>query len=791
MSRKKAAGLDVNGWRDHIARNWSTVPGEEERVEGVHVGSAGPLSSVVRIGDERTGRWIGGFPADIAPHGLGGGWGEVGNEARRLSVRDLIEGRSGDPQHLAAALTDLTRGATHTVLAIEDSPETTETVQERLLAGMSEARMRNSALVWRTVLAILYAIDAKLIRDECTIGILSHASSGLSVQRLRVRRAGVLRDVLAPERRSTAVMLEGPHGLRELVSRARRQAIGEEGYNSRTAHRATAKSVGRLALGLPNEREIVRLQNGDWQEIAVDDVDTFPTTKLNNQLHNLQDCDQLFLETVAEGNVRSQLEALIDELEMGDIQALPPDAVAIGALIAAQRMSDGDPVYFDFLPRISTIVVAKGEAQNFDLIDESETLEAGRVYRSPRPANLAIPKDFDEISIYLRKDAQPHPRKAVVTLDAALTKETPVSVWVEQKPAAGRARIVMEAPSLSRNFTVDWETAEEDLRDWGDIIAALDTPPPAIPDRLVLKCGMQPWVDSPRASGMMTLLKEVDTGQSVDWDLMAQKAMTRPYQEYCVSSDGDLPSELPSEAASQLDTVTRRAVEINRSRLTTSADHATNDNAALQFLTWQFRRCPAEVSEWLTDCIENHAGGTGDHPFVWHHMNWTLVYQGVARTVQDASIEERVLHAVLQRGIGSWGYRAESACVSFMLSRSKTAPFLLTREDVEKIGQRAILEFKEARGSSYTKFNYAPFLIGGLMRWRLKEPMALLTARDSLADQLEKVIVDARNDLMSRRNADEAFTNRREKYVPILDGLLGYLRGEGGNPNLLLDIYDA
>lgn len=790
MRGKKAVGLDVNGWRDKVARNWTMIPGEEELIGCVHIGSAGPLTSVVRIGEERTGRWIGGFPADIAPHGLGGGWGQVGDESRRLSVRNLIEGMTGAPEHLAAAFTDLARGAGNTVLAIEDSPETNESMQERLLAAMDEARMRNATLVWRTVLAVLYAIDRDLVRKECTVGIVSHVSSGLSIQRLRVRRAGASRDVLAPERRSAASILEKQLGLRELVQRARQAAIGDDGYSSKTAHLAMTKSVGRLALGLPRESEIIRLRNGNWEEIDLDWSGALPVQKLNEPPAALVDCDRIFLETIAEGHVRSQIEKLLGDSVQKEVETLPPDAVALGALVAGQRMSDGDPVYFDFLPRISTIVLGNGEPQNFDLIDENETLEAGRVYRSPQPANLAIPKGYDEIPIYLRKDAESHPRKAVVTLKAALEKETPVSVWVEQKPAAGRARIVMEASSLGRRFTVDWEKAEDDLREWDEIIASLATPPPAIPDRLVLKCGSLPWKDTPRASGLFTLLDEaVKTGVH-DWHGLAQKAMARPFQEYCISSDGELPANVPDDAVRQLDAVTRAAVAVTRSRLDANS-RTSEDNAALQFLTWQFRRCPAEVTEWLAECIEKHAGRIGTHPFIWHQSNWVLIFQGVARTVQDPETEKRLLRAVLCREPGSWNYRAESACVSLILSRSETAPLSLSRDDVEVIGQRAILEFQEAYGSQYTRFNYTPFLVGGLIRWRLKEPRALLTGRDPLADILAGSLKEAREDLMTRRGMDAAFKKKREKYVPILEGLLDYLEGEQGNPNLLLDIYDA
>lgn len=790
MKGRKVVGLDVNGWRDHIARNWITNPGEEELIEGVHLGSAGPLSSVVRVGDEGTGRWIGGFPADLAPHGRGQSWGGIGDESLRIPVRDLIEGKAGEPSQLAAAFTDLARGAIHTVLAIEDSPETTETMQERLLAGMAEGRMRNATLVWRTVLAVLYAIKDGLIDGECQVGIVSHVSAGLSVQKLRVRRAEGHPDVLAPERSWHASLYAEPLGLHELVVQMRRRAVGDEGYSGRTAHRALARSVGRRAFGLSPQREVVRIWNGDWEEIRLDESPPLPPQDLRPVSSLLEGCDLVFLETITEGQVRARFVDRLSHVGLNHVVALPPDAVARGALVAGQRMSEGKPVYFDFLPRISTIVVGQGTARNYDLINEIETLEAGRIYRSPQPAMLAIPAGFDEIPIYLRKDAAPHPRKAIVTLDSPLEEATPVSVWVEQKPAAGRARIVMEAPRLGRTFSIDWDGAEEDEREWDDIIAELETPAPAIPDRLVLKSGLRPWQDAPRSSGMLTLLNETERKGRYDWDILANKATARLNEEYCVSSDGALPHGLPDVAVRQLEATVQEAVAINRVRLAMPG-LVNHDNHALRFLTWQFRRCPAEVSEWLADCIENHAGRTGTHPFVWHPSNWVLIYQGVARTAQNIALEERVLRAVLQRDPKTWRNREESACVALMLSRSQTAPELLVRDDVERIGQRAIFEFQNSLGSKYTTFIYTPFLVGGLLRWRMREPRALLIGCDPLADDLAQNIEATRADLKSRHAEQNVAQHRREKYLYILEGLLDYLHGDQGNPNLLLDIYDA
>ena len=787
MSLKKAAGLDVNGWLDHVARNWSIDLSGDEQIGDVLVGQAGPLTAVVKTGD---GKWIGGKPADLAPHGRGGGWGQVGAADRRVFVRDLIEGKTDSAQKLASAFTELARGATNTVLAIEDSGETTEQVQERLLAAMSIARLRNPALVWRTVLSTLFAIAEGLIKAECVVGVISHASCGLSVQKFRIRLEGEKGDVLAPERRSAAKIHAEALGLRQLFSRVREEALSSQRASLETSGVANSKTLVRLAFGLPYQPEIIRRDNGDWEEVKLDAMDALPAGGIEAASLGLQDCDQIFLETISEGNVRSHLERSLKAAGISVTRTLPSDAVARGALVAAQRMGDGDPVYFDFLPRISTIVSGSEGARNFDLVDETETLEAGRVYRSPEPAQLAIPKGYTATPVYLRKEAELHPRKATIQLAEPLAEATPVSLWVEQKPAAGRARIVMEAPSLGRHFTIDWDQADEDPRAWDDIINSLTAPPPSIPERLVLKCGMMPWNDAPNSPGMLSLLEEIEA-ESIDWRQMAVKASSRPGGEYCVSSDGDLPSELSPAVVKQLDKLVRQAFRETEKRLRAGSRHAEQDNAALQFLTWQFRRTPDEVAQWLLECIENHSGAIGTHPFVWHQANWVLVYQGIARTVNDQATEERILASILKRGIESWNYRAESACVSLLLSRSQTAPRLLSRSDVDKIAERAIFEFRREYETQYTRFNYAPFLIGGLLRWRLKEPWALLVGQDPVADRLAQVIIDARADILNRWGADDAFERRQQKYLPILDDLLAYLTGEGGNPNLLLAIYEA
>jgi len=166
----------------------------------------------------------------------------------------------------------------------------------------------------------------------------------------------------------------------------------------------------------------------------------------------------IIFETLTHGTVRQQLlELLTASLPFTPI-ALPEDIVVHGALEAARRYSEGEPIYFDYLPQISTIVLGQETAQNYDLIEANETLPAGRVYRSPKPAKLAISSGSSEFLVHLRKGLEEWPREAKVEPGTTTTSEVPVSLNVEQAPLTGRARLFiyirrqMAAMGLSRPY---------------------------------------------------------------------------------------------------------------------------------------------------------------------------------------------------------------------------------------------------------------------------------------------------------------------------------------------------
>lgn len=791
MRNRKLCGYDVNGWRDGIAKNWVARPGDEEDIGPTKIVEGATLPEVVRASGGKSGRWIGGAQADLAPHGRGGGWGQVGEVDRRRTVRSLINDPDSSSEQLAAAFTGLAQGASHSVVAIDDTEQTTEAIQERLFAALERARSGKALLVWRSVLSVLYALDSNFLhsaaRDGATIGIVGHVGAGFSVQTLLIRnevREG--ENHLAPERHQTGKLVRSDFGYEGLVRAVTRQVIALAPAGQ-SEHYKSARSIGHLAFGLATRPEPLRRANGDWDILSPPTTFDLPMSNDDWPLEMLQSCDVVLFESLAEGHVHNGVTRHLEASLKMPITKLPATAVAKGALAAAKRFEAGQTVYFDFLPRIATIVDGKDGPVSYDLINEAETLPAGSLYRSPKPARFALMSGQDRFQVYLRKETHKEPRRAFVEVGGPAKTMTDIDLWVEQMPAAGRARILMQAPSLARQFIVDWDTAEVLDRSWDEVLAELADRPPTCPERLVLPCGMHAWDDNSRGPGLFSLLEENAGKTRPDWDALAAKLSQRPFGQYCISSDGEVPEEIPSATLEQLNELTDRAVAILRQITQTTA---LTDTAPLRFLTWQFRRCPQDVAVMLIDAWAARSRGHS-HAFATSAMSWVLIRQGLGRIINDPDHEKRAIELLMKIPVRDWKWREETAAAAFLLSRSDDCLQQLDRETVEALGQRAIWEFEQSIGTEYTKFQYAPFLLVGLLRWRLKMPRALVQGRDGLADGMSRVVERVQQDLEDRGWRSEKMARIANKWMPILAKTLDELRGEGGHPDLLAAIYDA
>ena len=296
------------------------MPGEDEIIGPTDIVPSGPLSSIVRIGEGRRAGWIGGPQADIAPHGRGGGWGDVGSEQRRIPVRSLLEMRDDGVEKLAQALVGSASGSANTVVSIDEGPDGDEALQEHLLEALAQGKFRNGSLVWRPVLAALFAIRRNQVSEGQLVGVVSHQRQGLSVQKLRIRSA---RNVLAPERREAAVRIPCDAGYDSLFRGARNAAVGAEGVSARTAHRAIASSVGKAGLGMDCYPEMLRMPNGDWDLLDLTKFDASEFVSAPSSELDLADCDIVLFETLCEGRLKERLSRAIQRA--APVEVLSPD----------------------------------------------------------------------------------------------------------------------------------------------------------------------------------------------------------------------------------------------------------------------------------------------------------------------------------------------------------------------------------------------------------------------------------------------------------------------------------
>jgi hypothetical protein len=777
---KRICGYDLNGWRDAAARNWVMKADGEELEVSSSIALGGLPSVIVGTGDIRHITYVGGAQAALAPHGLGTGWGEVGRAERRIKIRDILTNEDTPVEQLTAAFAGLSASAAFGVASIDDLPLSDEVLQERLLAALRKAKISAPLLVWRPVLSALYAATNGRIESGQTIGVISQSHEGFALQKLRIRRETNLgAEVLAPERRTVGIPVESDWGYNRLAERAL-QTIRLTGATDRIEHLQWARSLSRLMLGETLSPEVLRQPNGDWELINVKtplDIGNISVPAAMRQI--VGECDLVVFESLAQGVLRDTLVSQLRTALGRSLIDLPPTAVAEGALIAARRLSLRQPVYFDFLPQISTIVQRRRGAENHDLIDVNATVPAGEMFRSPAPASFAIQAGQDKFSVFLRKETADRPRKAEVHIGVKLAQAAPVDLWVEQAPASGRAKILLHSESLGHRFQVDWDHAEELSQTWDELLAEFQRGKPTIPSRLVLPCGIAAWADSNRGDGLQKLVLRFDKSENVDWNALASKLSARPDGQYPVSSDGAFPADLDDSVRAAFDRLTHRAIQHVSQRL--KGQTGEDSNHSLRFLTWQFRRSPPEVSAWLLEALDQENRG---YRLFKHGASWKLAYQGLGRIAGTRNTEQLLIHKLLSKTIDTWRWQNETAAMSFVLSRSETAPRLLTRKDVDRVAKRVVREFEDSLGTAYTKFQYAPLLLVGLLRWRVVDPYALVVGHDVVADKLAKTVERTLADLQR-----PVLARQSNKFSRILEQTLDELRGEGTNPDLLLDIF--
>ena len=762
---RREVGYDLTGWRDFAVLR---EDGETRTVSGGLGASVVETDLAGATPRAREAALVGGVQGLLAPHGRGGGWGRgVGAPERRVPVRDVLEVCDGgvlDGMRFRAALRGLADPRRATVaLAIPDDGSMDEGARDWRLAELRRAGARAALLVWRPVALALDALVQGRVGEGARLVVATHGARGLSVQLLDlVEEDGIV----APERRQAGRNWSWDGGLA-----VRRNA----------AAAALARSAGRAAplvattglpvaaaLGVDVPPELVRLDGGDWQ--ILDPVDASPLPGLPTGFSTaIGSSDVLAADTPLAGEARAEFLALLGAEHFDP----DPGAVARGAAEAARRFAAGEPVFFDFLPQISTVVTGLRGTESFDLIPDAARLRAGQLYRSDRPARLRILAGAERIDIYLRKEGAGAPRRVDIPLPTPTTAEMEVSVSVEQMPAAGRAKVMLESSGLTHVLVANWEGAEVLPGTWDEVVAGASAAAPTIPARMVLPCGIDAWRARSGDDGLFALLHAWDHGRRPSWKTAVMSLNTTVDGRRTVDSDGQLPPGLDALAERSFNDLSAAALDVVTRRL--DGRDPARSNEALLFLTWQFRRCPQSLVPELISALR---AGKGRHPFYWTGGNAAGMWQGIGRAATDP-VDQRAAFDLL-RDLPDHAWKKDQiACAAFLLSRTDSAPRLLRPEEVRRIGFLVASRIEETvrNGDFGPRFMYLPFLFVGLLRHRLEEPWALLAGQDEAADRL-LAAAEAACSAMARRTD---IAGRRL----LLEDACDELRGQGRNPNLL------
>jgi hypothetical protein len=780
---RKLCGIDLNGIQDYVARNWvKDAFGEDIFQDHINVGSS--RSSVVSLKTLSGIEYLGGVQADLAPHGRGAGYGStIGNPKYRTFVGDIIKSTAPSVEKLQAAVLGITPASAYAICSIPDSDSTTEAYQDALVMALRKAKFQHPLLVWRSVLASLALVEIDIAKVPCSVGIVSHTHVGFDFQTLDLKSYNHQgSNILVPERKKIGITCEHSAGYDSLFSIALGQLdpINSDPF----LDVRQSKNIAALGLGRNVKSELLRSKNGLWRELTppseLDTPDLNFTDNREQTLTRLKSCDLLVLETFTEGRLQSRIHSFIENVLGRDVELLCDDAIAKAALFAADRYAKDVPIYFDYLPQISTIVQTGLEPTNFDLIDQSETLWAGTVYRSKKPAILGTQAGQKEIEIYLKKEGDKQPRQARIKLPVAATSTHSVSLYVEQTPAQGRAAIQINAVDLGLSQTIDFQAAEILDVTWEELLKNIKVGSVPIPERMIKPAKIENWVDT-HEEGLQSIIRREVNKEFPDWDELQSKIGG------AVSSDGELPGSISVSTERALNELTEKAFAHFQGRLSGVVEA---DNISLRFLTWQYKRCPQKVCEDLLSVWDHFGNKSFSHPLLLHSQSWVLVFQGVGRAVHEPAIEKKALRELVKKPIETWHWQAQTACASFLLSRSKTAHEFLDSALVSSLADRVKIEFKSNFRTSYHEFRYTPFLLAGLLRYRHKNQNFLVLGIDPLADEIMELIEIAKKDLIDLKNGETITKLNRERYSYWLSEIEKYIKCEGGNPKLLIDIFE-
>lgn len=807
---RRLAGLDLDGWRASVTRNWRPHGEDEDHDGSVEHVDAGAAPCAVLIGrDPAAMLAVGGPQATIAPHGRGPGWGDIGAPERRRAVDDalrrLLLGPDGAAREtISAAVRALCLGADQAVVTIPDLPEMDDAAQQRILDALREGRVRRPFLLWRSVALCLSALaGAQPPPPGAVVGIVEHDGAGLRVQTLRVL-AGASRSgasgggasrggATAPERRQAGALTLWDGALAHRRNAAVSALLASESaLDDAAARRAGTPTL--MALGETAPPEIVRLANGSWVKLRPPAAAPAPEPALPPAIAaQLARCTHVILDTPMSGAPREAMRRALAAASPVLVALAAPGAAARGAFEAGERLSRGAPVYFDFLPQVSVVVRRQRRAVFASLVPEGATVAANQTYRTVDPPVFAVSKGMEKLEFYLRKEGAPLVRRATVALPARPNADERVTVELEQRPAQGLARIEVRAaqwaPLARAPMRLDWAKMVDDPRGEEELLDALSQRAPHVPERLVLPCDAIAWREP---SGLNALLpRNADQREPRYKDIadflsagvlrlqdgqVGKKGAGERFR--AVDSDGNTPEGVDCGAL-------QRVIDAAVRELMQSAAHRTPppDNAPLRVLTWCFSRCPGSIQTELVAAAADAA-----HPWAAPMGASVVIWQGLGRVTDDPERIRHVLDLLFARPAEEWSQQ-QCACIAFMMTRRDETFDVMTEAEAADLCRAITRLLGRDLGGPYAQLlDYHLQMTAGLLRRRRVEPFAWMPEMDddakALLEALERLAQEMRRAGLHRDRS------RPARKIARTQAVAAWLSGCGGGPVTLRELFE-
>ncbi|WP_299809814.1 hypothetical protein [uncultured Roseibium sp.] len=787
-------GVDINGWHDLACRDWSfedpdTPLQDPQLIDGGLQGVLVQLDS---------GRWIGGPQASLAPHGRSGAWGEVGLPERRKSVRSLLDALKDEAETQShflfwAPVEALTAGAQNYFLTIPDSVSYDESVRERLLGALRGQKRPKAALLWRSVACFLGAMETGQIpsdRDGFRVRILTHVSDGLEEQILTLRRVQGQSGHYAPERQGYGQTFGPELGLKALFESAEKDVLLSDQTLLEGRCDPTSMAFQLLSGRMkPGDVEILRRANGTWVEISAPKIEPFNSLSLPAGLegHSVEPADMTLLSTPLGASFADTLADVV-ETYWGRLEMLSWDAAARGALKAGLLVESGLPHFLDRLDPVRLCLLKTEGAEFVDLIPERETVPANHTYKSKPITGPVWGSGKTTIEFYIQK-GDTKVRHWTATTETPPSDDTSVEIHLSQKPAQGWAKIQIVSSTWEdlrrKPIDIDWLSLPEDQRSPEEIIEELDKDfyRPQIPNRILEPSHIDLWTNDAFRSGILDAVSQFEQRGPEALESLS-KAIRRRLNPPLYSTvylpigtDGELPELLSADDTLRFKNVVQ-AIEHEVICVAQKSRNRLKNNNHLLCLGWATGQCSDRVQDAFLNAIRAEIEGE-DHPLLSAHASARTIVRGAARIMTSTEKLHSLFSLLVKRNQNA----DTRGALCDALSRRKFAPQSLSRQLAGKIAQDTAENIDRLieKKSFEVDLKYTLLILTGLLRYREVEPWFLTPDNPGHGREIQKKLEKLRISVFRHRKR----IGQGDLKVEIIDSLLEYIEGTGGDPNLL------